>query len=1096
MNVSTLLTASLLAFPLMNMAQASLLVVDPAGTDGKTYRTIQSAVDAAKPGDTVEVRGGVYEERVRMTKGGEPGRPVTVQAAPNTLVLINAGKRLETEWKPVPGLPEVFETALPPGMVTEAFGLWETPSRLRLARVQNREQVAQRLGSWFYDQTAGRLYLRSAGGRPADQAVYWIESAEEPAVKVLAPHVHLRNLQATLGQHGFLLEGKISHVTVEGCRAFCNSWAGIQVTGDDHRILHNETFQNNTYGIQLRFGVNRVHVINNTCLFNGPNNGEATGSSVPTDLGIYSQGEYNLFEGNIVEGWHEDVYRNKTGHGASQTNVLRNNVIRGNQTPGPYGVYNNTLLVDGLGMREGMYRNGGPASPMRSWELVDPKGLQRAWNLIHPLVQKEDPKFADPAYRDYRLQAGSPYEGWGAYPGKSPVFYVDPAKGADTNSGLSLGEALATPQAAIARMSAGSTLYLMPGAYVEPVAVEKLGGLTREEPLRIRAYGKSRKVILSGPFKVADGQFLEIEGIEFSAALELAKTRGLTFRECVFSGKESGVRAAACEELTVDRCTFAGAAKAVRLEKSPRACVIQSLFLQCEAAFALDAASAGAFFSDFNAYSRFAGTVGDKSLQGLEEWQKLTGGDRHSIQRAIALDASFTLASADPLASRAADFGFLGARIAAAGADLGIENLRVAGLHPQGGTLLWETPRQAAFAEITLKTASGETIRTWEPALLMQIMASSFDVNRFHDAFYSSQRHAALPELQPGTDYVATVVARDADGHRGKPVQTAFRTPVKDEAVVTYYLSPDGQDAPDGGSRKAPWRTFAYATERLKPGDELVLLPGRYQEILRPRVAGTKERPVVIRSETPGGAVLDLAQSLPVAVEVLNVNHVTIDGLRIENGAFPRSQCYIINCAEGITIRNGEIGYPSVATFEALKLGYNGLVAHEAPDLLVENNLFLCCVTGAAASNSPGTVIRGNTFVGEGNYGVVIIPGAAGEPYTVEDNLFYRAVMGYKTGPCIWVFAPMPKLVSDHNLFFIPETHKGTIGQLPDTDRLFPLEVWKKESGLDKASLAAEPLFRDPQAGDFVLQPSSPGATLARDGGPVGIRRDSSGTRR
>jgi len=1078
------------ALVIMKPASASILLVDPEASGDGIHATIQSAVDAAQPGDTVEIRGGVYFEQIQIDQGGEEDRPVTVQAATNELVLINAGRRLEARWESVPGLPGVFAAAVPDAAIGEETGLWEMPSRMRLARVQNPRQVAQRLGSWFYDAPQGRLYLRSTGGRDADQAVYWIESPDKSALTVAASHVHLRNLQATLGQNGFLIERKTSHVTVEGCRAFCNSWAGIHVTGDDHRVLHNETVQNNTYGIQLRFGVNRVHVRHNICLFNGPNNGEATGSSVPTDLGIYSQGDYNLFEWNVVEGLHEDVYRNKTGHGASQNNVLRNNVIKGNQTPGPYGVYNNTLLVDGLGMREGMYRNGGPASPMRSWDLVDPKGLQRAWNLIHPFVQKEDPRFADPVHRDYRLQADSPYHGLGAFPGRYPVFFVDPANGADTNSGLSLADALATPQAALARAGAGSTLYLLPGKYADPIVLENLGGLTREQPLRIRAHGKSRQVKVSGAVRVSGSQFVEISGLEFLSPLELEKAWGIAVKECVFSGGTAGIRASDSPELVVDRCTFSKVATAIELKNSLSAGITHNLFADCQMAFDVDASSGGGLFSDFNAHSSFAANFGGKMVAGLAAWREAGGHDRQSTEGPIDLDSAFALAATHPLAVAAPDFGHLGARVETAGAGVEIVNARVAGLGSRGATLLWESPHGATFAGITLKTGTGETVAEWEPAWLLQIMASSFDVNRLHEGFYSSQRHAALPELQPATDYEVTVIPRDAFGRHGAPVRVAFRTPARDEPATTYFVSPEGDDSAKGNSRQNPWRSFAHATAQLTPGDTLVLLPGRYQEILRPRVAGTADLPIVIRSEQPGEAILDLAKSLPVAVEILNLGYLTIDGLQIVEGSFPRSQCYVINNSRGVTIRNCGVDYPPDSTFEKLKLGYTGLTAHDAPDLLVENNLFLCSVWGVAASNSSGTVVRGNTFVGEGNYGVVIIPGTEEEIYTVENNLFYRAVMGYKTGPCIWVFEPMPKFTSDHNLFFIPEDHKGTIGALPHTDRLFPLGVWQKESGFDASSIEAEPLFVNPEAGDFRLQPSSPGAKLARDGGPVGIRRE------
>lgn len=1073
----------LLIFALMHTtATAAVHVVDSSAPDGMA--TIQEAVDRAGPGDTVEIRGGVYFERVDITKGGEEGRPITVQAAPNSLVVINAGRMLEARWEPAPGLPGVFVTTASEDFGAEAATLWEIPSRMRLARLQSPEQVAQRPGSWCYD--AGRLFLRGTGQRAANESVYWMESAEAAAVRVRASHVRLRNLWTTLGKHGILLEGKISHVTVEGCHTFCNSWAGIHVTGDEHRILDNETFQNNTYGIQLRYGVNRVVVRGNLCLFNGPDNGAPTpGTSVPTDLGIYSQGDFNLFEGNIVEGLHEDVYRNKTGHGIRPTNILRNNVIKGNQTPGPFGVYNNTLLVSGLGMRAGMYRNGGPASPMRSWENVDPTGAQRELNLIHPLVQKEDPRFADTAYRDYRLQSDSPFHGRGAFPGREPVFYVDPAKGSDSNSGLSEREAFGTVQGALQRLSTAATLYLLPGTYAGPLTIQN-GGLGPDEPLRIRAHGRRGGVRIATPLRVADGSFVEIEGLEFSAPLELEKATDVLVRRCVFDGDAAGIRARTSAALTVDRCTFIKNSVAITLLESPQACVMQSLFQDCALSFDFDD---HAFFSDWNGFSRFDAQWRKVDEKTLTNWRKATGADVHSQEIPIPLSPEFRLSGASPLAHAAADFGSLGARVEEAAASLTINNLRLAGANPAGGTLLWDSPQMGTLAEITIKTRNGKPMASWEPVFLLQVMASSFDMNVFHTAFYSSQRHTQLPELEPDTPYEVTVVTRDLQGHRGSPTTLAFRTPARYTKPAKYFLSPEGSDAADGGTFQSPWRSFSHATARLNPGDELILLPGRYRETLRPRTGGTKEHPITIRAEKPREAVMDFSGGQTVGVEILNLNHITVSGILFDGGSFRSSSCYVIDHAAGITIRDCEVNYPAVASFDKLKLGYDGLIAQNAPDLRVENNLFLCCVVGVAASHAPGTVIRNNTFVGEGNYGVVIIPGSAEETYTVENNLFYRTVMSYKTGPCLWVFDPMPKLTSDHNLFFIPAEHKGTIGKLPHTDRLTPLSTWQKETGFDTHSVQNEPHFINPQARDFTLQPSSPGTTQARDGGTVGIRR-------
>ncbi len=1079
------LFTSLIVLTFMIDATASSLLVDPSGVEGKTYPTIQAAVDAARPGDVVEIRGGVYFEQVNIKQGGEEGRPITVQAAPNELVLINAGRKLAVDLKPAEGLPEVFVAQVENGLISEKIGIWETPSRLRMARVQNPGQTAHRLGAWYHDAEGGKLYLRSSGQAPANELVFWVESADKPAITVSASHVHLRNLQVTLGQHGILVAGKISHVTVEGCRAFCNSWAGIHVTGNDHLILRNETFQNNTYGIQLRNGVNRVHVRENLCYFNGPNNGESTGNSVPTDLGIYSLGDYNLFEGNFAEGIHEDVYRNKTGHGASPSNVLRNNVIKGNQTPGTYGVYDNTLLVSGLGMRHGMYRDGGAPSPMRAWKYVDPDGVQRASNLIHPLVQEKDPHFADPSYRDYRLQADSPYLGSGAFPERGTIFYVDPVKGSDTNSGLSLSEALATPQPALDRLPASATLYLLPGDYTDPLVL-KNGGLDSAHPLRIRAFGKSKGVKISGGLRLTGGQFVEIDGVEFASRLDLEKFNGVAVKHSVFSGEAAGITAVSSPGLRVDRCTFVENATALRLTASPHAGVTQSLFVECESVQETDTASSEKGFFDFNAYSRHRSMIQGKRLEEFSAWKSASGQDRHSEISAIRLSPGFVLSTGDRLTMQGADFGHLGARIEDAASQLELTDLRVAGLSPHGVTLLWNSPRKTTFAEITLKSQTGEVIRSWEPSLLLQIMGASFDITKLTAGFFSSQRHAAVSELKPGVAYSATITARDLAGNRSKPFEIAFRTPNAYAEPVTYYVSPKGSDTADGKSSNTPWGSFSHASAQLGPGDELVLLSGTYREILRPRVSGTPERKIKIRSESPQGAVIDMAAGVPVAVEVLNINNVEISGLLIAGGVFPYSQCYLLDHAEGITIRDCEMDYPAVANFENLKLGYSGLVAHRAPGLTVENNLFLCGMVGVAASHSPGSVIRQNTIVGEGNYGVVLVPGDSEESYSIQQNLFYRAVLGYKLSPCIWVFEPMPRLVSDNNLFFIPEKDKGTIGTLPGTERLFPLEAWTAATGLDKSSLQAQPEFVAPEARNFSLKPGSPGKGKAGNGRDIG----------
>ena len=56
------------------------------GTAAKPLKTIARAAALVKPGDTVTVHAGVYNESVRLRAGGEPGRPITFRAAPKEKV--------------------------------------------------------------------------------------------------------------------------------------------------------------------------------------------------------------------------------------------------------------------------------------------------------------------------------------------------------------------------------------------------------------------------------------------------------------------------------------------------------------------------------------------------------------------------------------------------------------------------------------------------------------------------------------------------------------------------------------------------------------------------------------------------------------------------------------------------------------------------------------------------------------------------------------------------------------------------------------------------------------------------------------------------
>lgn len=86
--MSISLRAAALSLCALSVAGAADLYVSPGGNDandgsgpdpGRALRTLQAAVDRARPGDTILAAGGTYRETVVFPRSGAPGRPITVR---------------------------------------------------------------------------------------------------------------------------------------------------------------------------------------------------------------------------------------------------------------------------------------------------------------------------------------------------------------------------------------------------------------------------------------------------------------------------------------------------------------------------------------------------------------------------------------------------------------------------------------------------------------------------------------------------------------------------------------------------------------------------------------------------------------------------------------------------------------------------------------------------------------------------------------------------------------------------------------------------------------------------------------------------------
>ncbi len=127
----------------------------------------------------------------------------------------------------------------------------------------------------------------------------------------------------------------------------------------------------------------------------------------------------------------------------------------------------------------------------------------------------------------------------------------------------------------------------------------------------------------------------------------------------------------------------------------------------------------------------------------------------------------------------------------------------------------------------------------------------------------------------------------------------------------TYYVSPNGSDS-GPGTFTSPWKSPAYGTKRLKPGDTLIILGGTYilkdyeKDIIRPP-SGTQNAWVTIKGEDGNRPSLKMGGNLLTAIDLSSKSYVKIENLEITNynGELARDGIEILNSeAKHIVLKN------------------------------------------------------------------------------------------------------------------------------------------------------------------------------------------------
>src|SRR5581483_9499778 len=158
--------------------------------------------------------------------------------------------------------------------------------------------------------------------------------------------------------------------------------------------------------------------------------------------------------------------------------------------------------------------------------------------------------------------------------------------------------------------------------------------------------------------------------------------------------------------------------------------------------------------------------------------------------------------------------------------------------------------------------------------------------------------------------------------------------------AATYYLSPTGADGNAGPTSAAPWRTFAHAIPRRRPGDTLTLLDGVYDSsnsgaLQVSNVHGTA-MPITIKALNERKAWLK-GDATRHTLFVSSSSFVIFDGLRVSSTDNPNSQTNI---------------YMPIAVYGSSNLVFKNMLVHNVNRFTNSHLIFLDGVTNTLMQDS------------------------------------------------------------------------------------------------------------------------------------------------
>jgi hypothetical protein len=472
--------------------EAATYVVDQAvpgaadsnpGTEEQPFNTVQHAADTAKPGDTIYVMAGKYDERVKVKTGGTDGNPIAFVGMPRHSAIVG-GFDLETDYVRVEG--------------------FEITSDKPATAFQLRASHCEILDNYIHNMMSG---VNGTTGHPSADG----NTRDYSAVS----HNRVAYNKVYHSEYGFILGGNDWLVEDNEVNRLFMYASGNQYDDCDYSRFFGKgcVERRNYYHGSTQKEIKTAHV---DCLQTFCVNGE-----ISMDL---------LFEDNVCFDFHQLCMVESAPHIGSVRNWTFRRVIASPNLPAMRGGWGpdiiqaldvtienctiSTVRWSTVGLR-GKESTGGlivnnifsdaeravddrsdftASNPVMEYNLT----FETA-SLVGGLnINGKDPLFIDPPDRNFRLRPGSPAIAAGKggatigaleYPN---VYYVDPRHPAATDLPAwgYPGVPLASLAMACMIARSGETIVLRGGVYREVLAPKNDGVIVRAT--------KGERVTISG----------------------------------------------------------------------------------------------------------------------------------------------------------------------------------------------------------------------------------------------------------------------------------------------------------------------------------------------------------------------------------------------------------------------------------------------------------------------------------------------------------------------------------------------------------------------------------------------------------------------